>query len=101
MARPQTPAAIILFIDLFKRLTDFFNAIAPPAIHNVIQSHATRITLFNLHHQIQMQLDRALIPFRDYHSRIYQAQTELMQAVHRAYNTSDEAHPLTDQVVYA
>ncbi len=100
MAQPQTPAAIIIFIDLFKKLTDFFNAITPPTEPNVIQSHATRITIFNLHHQIQMQLDRALIPFHDYHSRIYQAQAELMQAIHRAYNTSDEAHPLADQVIY-
>jgi hypothetical protein len=101
MARPQTPAAIIIFIDLFQRLTDFFNSVTPPIEPNVIQSHATRITIFNLHHQIQMQLDRASIPYRDYHSRITQAQEGLMQAIHKAYNTSDEAHPLSDQVIYA
>jgi hypothetical protein len=48
-----------------------------------------------------MQLDRASIPYRDYHSRITQAQEGLMQAIHKAYNTSDEAHPLSDQVIYA
>jgi hypothetical protein len=57
MAQSPPPAAIIILVDLFDRLTEFFNAVTPSATPKIIQSHATRITIFNLHHQIQMQLE--------------------------------------------